>query len=258
MIRKLKPILGSQYNPDRFFEDYVKPAKPVFIKGFASDWAKTIDFDSINATDDSIIDSISAEKETVVVKIPTHTGGGAIPLKEFIKLIQETDDYLQSHPIVLRGKSATGGKARSEFQALEPPNVLSRISTAPLKEPILYPNSRTFLHSKNAGTDWHPHPLDDAFPIQVHGEKKFYFIEPKYNKFLTELIISHAKAQKTIDISQPELKKIDIYEADLCPGDALYIPVGWYHATKAVTPGITTIICFSGPKHTCFDFRSEE
>jgi ribosomal protein L16 Arg81 hydroxylase len=78
------------------------------------------------------------------------------------------------------------------------------------------------------GFDWH-YDLEEVFVIQSSGEKEFYLREPK-----TMPPLDHVELPETLDFTEhfqgPEIR------CHLKAGDVLYIPAGWWHKARALTP----------------------
>ena len=84
------------------------------------------------------------------------------------------------------------------------------------------------------------------FYAQLYGRKRFVLFSPRSYKGLYPypfLHPSHAQAQVNLsgfDIdSFPRVKDLVSYEANLAPGDVLYIPPLWYHHVEAVDVSVS-------------------
>ena len=84
-------------------------------------------------------------------------------------------------------------------------------------------------------TPLHHDPLNLIF-VQVYGRKVWKIIPPYY----THLLYNHRSVFSEVDCENPDhekyplFQKIPIIEVTLEPGEAIFIPVGWWHAVKSL------------------------
>jgi hypothetical protein len=103
--------------------------------------------------------------------------------------------------------------------------------------------TRSGLHFDNA----------DNFFGQMYGTKRALLVAPKHSKYLYPFADNPSKSQ--IDPERPDLKtfpsfqKCDVWECELHPGDALYIPRGWWHYIVADDISVS-INCWHGDSLT--------
>ena len=83
---------------------------------------------------------------------------------------------------------------------------------------------------------WHIH----TFLSQIYGVKKYTLFPPDQTPFL------YARGnQSQVDLEKPDLEKFPLFaqatriEVELKPGEILFVPAGWWHTTKILTPSIT-------------------
>ena len=99
--------------------------------------------------------------------------------------------------------------------------------------------TRSGLHFDNA---------DNLFG-QFYGRKRASLVSPESSKSLYPFLDCPSKSQVNLDTPDfkrhPNSKKIEVWEYELSPGDALYIPRGWWH--HICSEGISmSINCWHG------------
>jgi Cupin-like domain len=83
--------------------------------------------------------------------------------------------------------------------------------------------TRSGLHYDNA---------DNLFG-QIYGRKRAQLVSPKYSRYLYPFSDNPSKSQ--VDLDSPDLERhprcteAEVWYCDLGPGDALYMPRGWWH-----------------------------
>jgi hypothetical protein len=123
----------------------------------------------------------------------------------------------------------------------------------------LYPGWRLFLY-RNSFTDWHEHITDTHLMCQIYGDKEVSLLPPNLgNKLISRL---YEKNVSSLNAEDEQLKE-DInnakpYKIIVEDGDALHIPVYWYHSVKPTSQdkfGITLAHAFASPMRVNGDFR---
>jgi hypothetical protein len=122
----------------------------------------------------------------------------------------------------------------------------------------VYPPHRVFLY-RNSYTDWHFHPTDETFMTQVVGAKEVLLLPPDQPSWsaLRPLIQEHG-VLFDIDIQRfPDAGRLQPLRVVVGPGDALYIPVFWWHAVASLDKcfGVTVAATFPTPLHINGDLR---
>ena len=103
-------------------------------------------------------------------------------------------------------------------------------------------NGTTFFWFGPEGTitPWHHDPVNLIF-VQVYGHKVWKIIPPYY----THMMYNYRGVFSEIDAENPDyekyplFQKIPVIEVTLNPGDAIFMPVGWWHAVKSLDISIS-------------------
>ena len=95
------------------------------------------------------------------------------------------------------------------------------------------------LHYDN----WHTH----AFLMQLHGEKEYLVFGPEQTPAMYPRDGSSNLSQLE-DLDDPDLTRFPLFEHAqgvrfrLCPGEMLFVPAGWWHTVRILSPSITISI----------------
>lgn len=92
-----------------------------------------------------------------------------------------------------------------------------------------------FFVSKRGYTDWHVHFGDETLTAQLTGRKEFLFLPPDNSTFSTMFAMARRGVWKIPEASWPaDFAALTPYRVVLEPGDAVYIPMHWWHAVEAL------------------------
>jgi Cupin-like domain len=96
------------------------------------------------------------------------------------------------------------------------------------------------------------HDTMNILMTQVYGHKTVLLISPDQ----THRVYNHVGVYSEVDPEQPDYERfpryrqVDVMRADLEPGDALFLPVGWWHHVRSLSISITvSYINFAFPNH---------
>lgn len=120
---------------------------------------------------------------------------------------------------------------------------------------ILDPSAQGMIWIGGAGT-FTPlhHDLTNNLLLQLCGRKKIILVAPEYR---AQLYNSHHVYSDIRDISQSDISRkfplldgVTIHEIILGPGDALFIPIGWWHQVTSLDFSVSIT-------HTKFKWRND-
>lgn len=122
-----------------------------------------------------------------------------------------------------------------------------------------YPPHRSFLY-RNSYTDWHFHVVDETFMAQVVGAKEVLLLPPDEASWRAlRPVIEEAGYLYDIDTGRfPGTRALRALRTVVEPGDALYIPVYWWHAVQSMDDefGATVAATFPTPLHVSGNISS--
>ena len=102
---------------------------------------------------------------------------------------------------------------------------------------------QVFIGGKGTRTSLHCAGEHNLF-TQVHGQKHWYFIEPKADIWLNPPVTRTPYFYSLFDPEEkgfdkhPGMENVQIWECILEPGDVLFNPPFWWHQVKNLTPSI--------------------
>lgn len=230
----------ERLSAEDFKRNYLEPNLPVIITGAMNDWQalKTWTPDFFKARFGSI--------EVDIDKRGTMHNLGELMDKVNQSSAANPAPYLRNN--VFR---KTFPQLADDIKPLPPyftPNWLNRRFMAPRLRQTLNRGGEMEIYIGGAGAGfpvlhydgYHTH----AFLMQIHGRKKFYIYGPDQTPFLyaREKVPSLSDVN---DVETPDLTKYPLFAQAvpttfvLEPGEILFIPNGWWHTTKMLTPSIS-------------------
>ena len=124
------------------------------------------------------------------------------------------------------------------------PKLIKDINYDYIKSNSLFCHVLSWIGPKNSITGFHC-DWSETINVQVRGEKIFYVVSPRFNKFMyisdkferisstSEVDLKKIKSNKF-----PLFKKANVIKVHLKKGDLIYIPRGWWHYVRSLKPSI--------------------
>jgi hypothetical protein len=117
---------------------------------------------------------------------------------------------------------------------------------------------RAFFY-RDSYTDWHYQPADEALMTQLVGDKEVLLLPPDDQSWAAlDPVVRKKGYLYDIDHKEfPAVASLRPYRVTVQAGDALYIPVYWWHAVASADHkfGITLAATFGSPLHVAGDLR---
>ena len=214
-----------------FLEGYFKPQKPVVIENGVVDWPAT--------------------QKWSLDYIRQVAGGKIVPLYDD-RPVNHKDGFNEPHAQMKMAEYVDLLKSKPTKYRIFLWNVLKEVPQ--LQKDFNFPDfglklkknlPMLFFGGQNSSTFMH-YDIDMANIFHVHfdGKKECILFAPSQTKYLYKVpysLITH----ESIDFENPDydawpvLKSANGYKAELNHGDVLYMPEGYWHFMKYVTPGFS-------------------
>ncbi|HYH99656.1 cupin-like domain-containing protein [Hyalangium sp.] len=233
-------------SPAEFFEQYYFRHRPVVMEGLLSDWPASNHWspESFAERFGDVEVELMAGRETITD--PDFHGDllvRTLRMREFVARLraarQTNDFYLVARNHLLQNPALSA--LRDEIRA-----------PAGFVIPDLREPDSTHLWFGPAGTlsNLHHDEINVLF-CQVYGRKRFWLIP----SFEIQRLYNDRGFYSAVDIlsSQPErypdFQRANVASVIVGPGDALLIPVGWWHAVRSLEVSISvTFVRFALPQ----------
>jgi len=214
-----------------FIKNYFKPQKPVVIESFIEDWPAftkwNLDYMKEIAGDKMVP---LYDDRPVDCKESFNEPHATMKMSEYIDLLKKEPTKLR---IFLWNILKEVPQLQKDFKF---PDFGLRLMKG---LPMLFfggKDSYTFMH--------YDIDLANIFHFHFHGKKQCILFDQNQTKYLYK--IPHSLIpREDIDFFNPDfkkwpaLKKAKGYVADLKHGEVLYMPEGWWHYMRYITPGFS-------------------
>jgi LPS sulfotransferase NodH len=235
-----------QLSADEFRDAYYATNRPVIIVDAIADW------NALAAWTPDYLKGIAGESVVEVM-----TGRDADPRYEIKADRHRTEmrfaDYIDM---------VCSGKATNDYYMTANNKFFQRPQTVPLLNDLtpllqyLKPDvhgGRCFLWFGPAGTitPLH-HDTSNILMAQVVGRKRYRLIPPEHWQYVynSSGVFSDVDCENPDFTRYPKFRHATITEVVLSPGEMLFMPVGWWHHTRALEVAMTvTFTSFAYPNH---------
>lgn len=247
----------EQITPDeassRFFSDFVERHRPCVIREAVSQWpatkrwqpdflrdrvgALTVGASGLGVVDEPVVEFSLAR----LTRSPSHMTFG-----EFLDQVDEPSrrrvQIYSEHLHALEPLRQDLGS----FDFLDRSALPSR-----------FYGDRFFI-SKRGYTDWHVHFGDETLTAQLTGRKELLLLPPDNATFSTMLAMARRGVWKAPRATwSSDFAALIPYRVVLEPGDAVYIPMHWWHAAEALDGDLNVTLAqvFGSPSRWLADVR---
>lgn len=214
-----------------FIDNYYKPQKPVVITRQIEDWPA---FTKWNL---DFIREVAGNKMVPLYDSRKTDYNKKVNEPDFTMTMSEYIDILEKGPTDLRIFLYNLIK--------EVPSMKSDMQWPNLGIRLLKSLPLVFFGGQDAKVFMH-YDIDfpNIFHIHFDGQKQCVLVDPKETKYMYRLPYSWL-CNEDIDFDNPDferfpaLKKVKPYITHLNHGEMLYMPEGWWHYMKYLTPGFS-------------------
>jgi hypothetical protein len=221
----------SKLTKKEFINNYYKPQKPVVITNQIEDWPA---FEKWNL---NYIRSLAGDKMVPLYDSRKTDYTKKVNEPDFTMTMAEYIDILEQGPTDLRiflynlMKDVPSLKSDMNWPDLG----LHLIKSLPL---VFFggADARVFMH--------YDIDFPNIFHIHFDGTKQCVLVDPKETPYMYRLPYSWI-CHEEIDFDQPDfnrfpaLQKVKPYKTILNHGEMLYMPEGWWHYMKYLSPGFS-------------------
>ena len=214
-----------------FLKNYLKPQKPVIIKNYVSEWP-----------------AITKWNLDYIAKV---AGDKTVPLYDN-RPVRHDEGFNQAHAEMKMSEYIDLLKTEPTMYRIFLWNILKEIPS--LQNDFEYPDfgiklmkglPMLFFGGKDSYTFMHYDiDLANIFHFHFHGKKEVLLFDQNQNKYLYK--VPHSLiVREDIDFTNPDyekwpaLKKAAGYKGNLEHGNVLYIPEGYWHHMRYITPGFS-------------------
>jgi Cupin-like domain len=87
-----------------------------------------------------------------------------------------------------------------------------------------------------------------AFLMQLYGDKEYIVFSPEQTRFMYPEDGIQANKSRIVDLLHPDLAEFPLFEQaegfrfSLHPGETLFVPAGWWHTARILSPSVTVSI----------------
>jgi len=217
-----------------FLAEYLRPLRPVILTDVVKHWK------ALRKWTPQMFKEVYGAR-------PVTIDGRSYTVAEFIDLVLSSNGdmpapYLRNTHIEEWAPELLGDI--SPLPACTKPNWF---------ESLLFPSRRSFsyleLYIGGAGARFPMLHYDNlhthAFLMQVFGRKRFIVYSPDQGQYLYPGTRGGMCNSQIDDVEDPDLARFPLFaqarpiEFVLEPGETLFVPSGWWHTTRMLTPSIT-------------------
>jgi hypothetical protein len=218
-----------------FYRDYFFGNRPVVVQGITSDWKAvklwTPEYFA-SRFGDYPVEVVTGRNSDPQHEYHFEERRTQMTMRDYVRLVEEAgetnDFYLVAQNYLL---------SRPEFHELygHITSLNGYLDDASVRGKV-----RVWFGPKGTITRLH-HDSQPVLIAQIYGHKQVKLISPFHLKnvssdgdWLCTMDLEH------LDYSQfPRMKKVDVLEVTLAPGDLLFLPLGWWHWVKALDVSIS-------------------
>lgn len=222
--------------PDEFYGRYYTQNRPVVIRNLLSRWTTFShwSFDMLaNQYGDTIIEVTIGRSDDRDHDMHPELHREEMRLNDFIRFART--EVTNERYLVAQNKAFQGMMCDLK-QTIDPlPGILQRNE-----------DSDAFLWLGPRGTVTHLHYDNvNVLHVMIDGSKRFIFTPPED----ASLVYNHVGVFSEVDAANPDLSRHPLFasarrfEVTVNAGDAVFIPVGWWHYVEGLTP--TLAVSFS-------------
>lgn len=223
-------------NKEDFLADYWSIGRPVVLADVANDWPAMQKWTIENIRDlygDCVVQIQNGRDQDPEYEIRSASHREESTMRKFAERILSTESSNDFY------------MTANNYLCMKIPGILEDVGTLP--EFINRPDNKGHWHfwmgPKGTLTPMH-HDMNALIHVQILGRKKWKLISP----FNTPEVYNHNHVFSKVDLFNidyaafPLMKNVQIIEVVVNPGDALFLPLGWWHSVESLDRSISISI----------------
>ena len=260
--RPVEEVDAGSLSKRAFQEEFVNKNRPVVIRRAVRHWTafqwdedtfrqRLGDVENLFAKDGFLITEPFGEyqgDEGLKKRRRMKRAAPSMSAEAFFRLMDESES-LTAYAVPLKTPGLEFFKqALGEFGFVDPDSAPARLENY---------KPRMFLH-KDSYTDWHYHDADETATAQLLSPKELLLLPTDRATFARLWgILTKQPGWEISTNSHSEFREVTPQRVLLEPGDAVYIPVFWWHAVESVDDslGATLAFTFASPLDVQLDPR---
>lgn len=237
----------NSVSPEEFLERYLTPRRPVVVRSALADWKWTPPWDlsalerRFGDSEVPLFDTLFTLEDVSTLReyLHAYTGPGVNGIPPYLRWFAR-----QSETQELCADRAFADLADDWSMPSWLPKgdyVFPRYAGPVDAAQAAFPAKGIFICGSGGRTRLHVDPwASDACLCQAAGSKRFIMFPPEAG-----LLLSDSEGA-VVDLDRPDDRRfprwreaVPVLDEVLTPGDAIYIPAGWYHTAIAVTDSVS-------------------
>lgn len=220
----------ERIEPRRFFEDFYAVNRPVLLKGLVDHW-RALEKWSLDYLADTVGDAVvelQGERDAAEdYELAKDRHKRAAPLRDVIGAIRQVES---SNDFYVTAYNDTGNKAALAklYADLGPISILRDTGR---------PEGFFWLGPKGTLTPFH-HDLTNNLLVQMLGRKRVLMV-PSWEVGRMKNAVHCFSERQPSDWDSTDADLPMRLECTIGPGDALFLPIGWWHHVEALDPSIS-------------------
>lgn len=242
-LRQLRKMRGPRpiaevrdvLDPQRFFEEFYFRNEPLVIRSVRTSWWPFESFTLSSITEkfgDQVVRVMTGRSRYREADADPEANSAEMRLSDYIRYVREAvgdDQYL-----IGLNRALEGGLL---------PLVENLAPLVGVLEDSFRPDAglpTVWIGPKGTISNLH-FDTSNVFNVQVEGSKRFVLIPSDNTCYLynSRGIFSEVDVLNPDPVLHPLYARAERYEVELNSGDAIFIPVGWWHFVEALAPSVS-------------------
>jgi hypothetical protein len=239
-------VRAEQLTADRFFHDFLEPNRPVVVRGALASWGATPPWDlaTLDARFGShpvpLYDTLFSLQRVATFSdyVAAHTGTATTGVPPYLRwFAKQSNDRM---PWADKAFAELSGEWAMPSWLPDADYLFPRTRGTVDAATHAFPAKGIFVCGTEGRTRLHVDPwASDACLCQVTGSKRFRMYPPSSGALLSDRT-GVVNPDEPDDARFPRWRDaVPVIDEVLHPGDAIFIPAGWFHSAVALTDSVS-------------------